>query len=181
VLSDAELRALWRETEAPADFHAIVRLCLWTGCRRGEAGGMRWSELDGSTWRIPGARVKNGRELVLPLAHQTVTALQRLPVFVGRDHVFGVRSPSGFNNWREAKSQLDARLRFNEAWRVHDCRRCVQTRMAALGINRDVVNRLLNHAVGAIDAAYDHHTYFTEKRDALQLWADELDSIVSLC
>ena len=47
VLSDGELAAIWAATEERHDFNLIVRLCLWTGCRRSEAGGMRWSELAG--------------------------------------------------------------------------------------------------------------------------------------
>ena len=79
VLNDSELRAIWAATVEPSDFNLIVRLCLWTGCRRSEAGGMAWSELDGATWAIPGERTKNGRVLVLPLPRQAVEALAAWP------------------------------------------------------------------------------------------------------
>jgi integrase len=182
VLSDAEIRAIWDATADPSDFHLIVRLCLWTGCRRGEAGGMRWSENSPqhgeSLWTIPGSRTKNHRALALPLARQTVAALEAWPQFVGRDQLFGRTSSRGFNNWHDAKAKLDAVLRFNQSWDIHDIRRTVETRMAGLGIPKDHVNRVLNHAVGPITEAYDLHSYLPEKRAALATWAREVERIV---
>ena len=173
VLSDAELAAIWAATEERSDFAMIVRMMLWTGTRRSEPGGMRWSELNDGTWTIPSTRTKNHRELPLPLPRQAREAIDGWPRFVGRDHLFG-RSQSGFVGWSHSKAQLDARLRFNQPWDLHDCRRTVETRMAGLRISKEIVNRVLNHAVGPISAAYDHHSYLEEKRDALQRWADEL-------
>jgi integrase len=175
VLSDAELAAIWAATEERADYNMIVRLCLWTGCRRSEAGSMKWSEFVDGEWRIPASRTKNHRELVLPLPHQARAALEAWPRFVGRDHLFG---RAGFQGWSRAKARLDGRLRFNRDWDLHDLRRTVETRMAGLRISKDVVNRLLNHAVGPITAAYDHHDYLEEKRDALQTWADEIERML---
>ena len=50
--------------------------------------------------------------------------------------------------------------------------------MASIGIQKEIVNRILNHGVSAMDTTYDHHDYFGEKRAALQLWADKLEQIV---
>ena len=49
--------------------------------------------------------------------------------------------------------------------------------MAGLGIPKDHVNKVLNHADGPVTAAYDRWSYMPEKRAALQKWADELDRI----
>ena len=179
VLSDPEIAALWQATSEPDDYNLIVRLCLWCGVRRAEAGGLCWSELQDGVWTIPGARCKNHRDLVLPLASQTLDALARWPRVVGRDLLFGGRSPSGFAAWSLAKSRLDARLGLNHDFDVHDLRRTTQTRMVGLGISPHIVNRVMNHAFDPVTAAYDHHGYVTEKRDALQKWGDELDRIVT--
>src|SRR6185369_13381673 len=45
VLSDAELKAIWAATDDNGDYSRIVRLCLLTGCRREEIGGLRWEEV----------------------------------------------------------------------------------------------------------------------------------------
>jgi integrase len=70
-------------------------------------------------------------------------------------------------------------LGFARPWDLHDLRRSVQTRLIAQGVGSDLVNRLLNHAMAPIDAAYNHHSYVVEKASALQLWADQLARVVS--
>jgi integrase len=178
VLSDAELRAIWSYTEQRTDFCMIVRLCLWLGVRRGEAGGMADSELANGLWTVPGSRTKNHRPLVLPLPRQALAALEAWPRFVGKDRLFG-RGRNGFQGWSAAKKRMDVWLGFNRDWDLHDGRRTVETRMAGLGIDKHIVNRVLNHAAGPITETYDLYDYLPEKRDALQRWADELDGIAT--
>ena len=49
--------------------------------------------------------------------------------------------------------------------------------MAGLGIAKEIVNKILNHADGPVTEAYDRHDYLPQKRAALQKWADALDQI----
>jgi integrase len=179
VLNNGELAALWAATVEPTDFNTILRVMLWTGCRRSEAGQMRWSELVDGVWTVPGARVKNHRPLVLPLSRQALAALETWPRRLGRNHLFG-QGANGFQAWSQSKHRLDARLGFAKDWDLHDVRRSCQTRMIGLGINRDVVNRVLNHAMGPIDETYDLYHYLPEKVSALQRWADELERMTSV-
>jgi integrase len=183
VLSDGELAALWRSTEDGSDFSMILRLCLWTGCRRTEAGGMMWSELSSAQnehliWTIPGTRTKNHRPLALPLAPQTAAALESWPRVLGKPTLFG-RGANGFQAWSQSKRRLDARLGFRESWSLHDIRRSVQTRMLALGISRDLTNLILNHAMLPLDETYNRHTWVREKAAALAKWANEIERISS--
>jgi integrase len=178
TLSDAEISALWQATKATTDFNLAVRLCLWCGVRRSEAGGARRSEFEDGIWRIPEDRVKNGRELVLPVAQQTRAAIAAWPVIVGRDQLFGARSTAGFNSWGDAKARLDARLKFNKPYVLHDLRRTCETRLAGLGVIKEIRSRLLNHDVGDLEESYQHYDFMDEKAQALQLWANEIDRIV---
>ena len=188
VLSDGELRALWEATAEPSDFKVILRLMLWTGCRRGEAGGMAWTELVERIWTVSGARTKNHRPLVLPLPRQAVATLEKWPRLLGKETLWG-RADQGFSGWSAAKRRLDIRLGYLTAegkpakgfksWHLHDLRRTVETRMAGLGIPKEHVNRLLNHAAGPITEAYDHWDYLPQKSAALQRWADELERVTS--
>ena len=178
VLTDIELAGLWQATAAPGDFNAIIRLCLLLGCRRSEAGAMCWSELADGVWTVPGSKTKNHRPLQLPLPRQAHDVLTHCPRVLGKATVFG-RGPNGFQAWSKAKERLDGRLGWSAAWDLHDLRRSVQTRMSGLGVNRDLVNRVLNHAMSPIDEAYDLHSYLPEKAAALQRWADALDRIVA--
>ena len=71
VLTDAEIVKFWRATDAERkEFSALLKLLLLTGCRLNEVAGMTRAELsdDGATWNIPGARTKNKRPHVVPLA-----------------------------------------------------------------------------------------------------------------
>jgi integrase len=45
TLNDEELKAIWKATEGGDDYSRIVGLCLLTGCRREEVGGLRWDEV----------------------------------------------------------------------------------------------------------------------------------------
>jgi integrase len=178
TMKDGELAAIWQATGDGSDFGLILRLLLWTGCRRSEAGGMRWSEVEDGTWTVPAERTKNHRPLVLPLPRQALAALQAHPRWVGRDHVFG-RTPVGFQGWSYPKRRLDDRLAFARPWDLHDLRRTVETGLRKLGTSSDVVNRILNHAMTQIEAAYNHHDYLAEKRVNLQEWADHLEHVVA--
>jgi integrase len=184
TLSDGEIAALWRATEERSAFAMIMRMLLWTGARRSEVGGARWSEFSSSgsaslIWTIPGSRVKNGRELVLPLPRQAAAAIASWPRILRRDCLFGVHSPRGFANWDSAKQRLDERLSFARPWTLHDLRRTTESRLAELGVSKDLRGRLLNHGMDPISAAYDHHHYLPEKQKALQNWADKLEEIVT--
>jgi integrase len=177
VLTDPEIARIWQETEDTSDYALIVRLLFWTGARRAEVGGMRWSELVEGEWRLPGSRAKNGRALTLPLPSQAVAAIAAWPRIVGKDTLFG-RTSAGFTTWTYSKRRLDKRLKFREPFDLHDIRRSTQTRLLGLGIAPHVVNRLLNHGVDAISATYDHYSYLAEKVAALQIWAADLERAV---
>jgi integrase len=62
ILSDDELRAFWKASDPASGnpFHGLIRFLLLTGCRRGEAAGLTWDEIDDSgVWHLPAARHKN--------------------------------------------------------------------------------------------------------------------------
>jgi integrase len=65
---------------------------------------------------------------------------------------------------------------------MHDLRRTAGTYMSRLGIPKDVRERILNHGgsrKGSItESVYNHYEYDSEKRTALELWADALDAIL---
>jgi len=83
VLSDEELSEIWRAAgEHGGDVAPIVRLLILTGQRREEIGELRWSEVDVPNLRLDlsGARTKNGRPHLVPLAPpmlETIRALAR--------------------------------------------------------------------------------------------------------
>jgi len=77
ILTDDELRAIWQATEGQGAFNALARFLLLTAARRGEAGGMTWSEIKGTDWTLPAARNKTDVDLVRPLSKAAVASLPR--------------------------------------------------------------------------------------------------------
>ena len=59
-LTDDEIRKLWPTfTALGYPFGHGLKFLLATGQRRGEVAGMKWSEVDGDGWNIPGTRSKS--------------------------------------------------------------------------------------------------------------------------
>jgi integrase len=63
-------------------------------------------------------------------------------------------------------------------WTYHDIRRTVASGLAALHVPQDTIDRVLNHAKGALAGTYNRHEYLAEKRRALQAWAEHVAFIV---
>ena len=147
---------------------------------------MTWEEvdLDAATWRIGGDRTKNKRPHDVPLSSQAVAILSGLERRDGRALVFGSRK-GPFSGWSKAKSALDGRIeaalgRGPAAWRLHDIRRTVATRMADLGVQPHVIEAVLNHISGhkaGIAGVYRRASYASEKRQALDMWGEHVASL----
>ena len=70
------------------------------------------------------------------------------------------------------------RLSGVENWKFHDLRRTVATNLTKLGIDRLILQKIINHSERGVTQVYDRYSYMDEKREALQKWADRLDEIV---
>jgi integrase len=184
VLLSDELSVVWHEA-GQTDYGAIVRLLILTGQRREEVGGMRWSEIDlkAALWHIPAERTKNGLAHDVPLSLPSASILRGLTRRDKRDLVFGI-GDGPFQGWSNAKSTLDARVLRRlqvSPWRIHDIRRTVATRLGDLGVLPHIVEAILNHVSGhkaGVAGVYNRATYATEKRAALDLWAERVAMIV---
>jgi integrase len=181
VLTDAELSAIWKASEGEGDFGRIVRLLALTAARRDEVGGMEWAELDleVAEWRLPAARCKGKRELVLPLSDAALAILGSVERREGRKLVFG-RGTGGFSGWSASKARLDKASGVT-GWRLHDLRRTAASGMAGLGVLPAVLSAILNHSaaeVQGITSIYNRHAYAAEKRDAINRWAVHLAAVV---
>jgi integrase len=175
VLSDDELRSIWRATDRGTDYHDVVRLLALTGARRAEIGGLRWGEvdLDRGLISLPPERCKNARAFELPLSAAAAAILKARR----RD---GDRVFEGFSGFSSCKLALDARAKI-APWTLHDLRRTVSTIMnGQLGLSPHIVEACLGH-VGArrgVAGIYNKATYLAEKRQAMLLWGEYIGAIV---
>jgi integrase len=188
VLSGEEIALVWRACDGD-DFGRITKLLILTGCRRDEIGGLRWSEVDRDTDTItlPGERVKNGREHVLPITPMMAAVLDSIPPPVdGRELVFGDRSAGGYTGWRRGKQALDLRLAGklkgkSASFRLHDLRRSAATGMVDLGIEPHHVEAVLNHFSGhraGVAGIYNRSRYTAQIQAALTLWDSHIRALV---
>ncbi|MCC7181164.1 MAG: site-specific integrase [Acidobacteria bacterium] len=198
VLDDDALRALWAALDAEGgDAAAAVRLRLLTGQRGGEVHTLTWADvdLDGAVWTIPATASKNRRAHRVPLAatalqilktrHQQVqSALQvsattNLPT---NEVSMSGNLPTGpvFPGLYHQRKDLRALGAIHgDAYRWHDLRRTVVTRLAALGFGEDLIGRVVNHAKRGVTATvYNQFQYDGEKRTALDSWDAELKRII---
>jgi integrase len=180
VLTDDELRAVWRATEKEGyPLGPLLRLLILTGQRRGEVTGMQWCEinLDRGLWTLPRERVKNDRRHEVPLSKQAISIIKSVPR-IGDKYVFTLSGTSASNNFK-AKRRLN-QLAGIDAWTLHDLRRTVASGMARLGISLPVIEKILNHVAGSfagIVGVYQRHEFANEKREALQRWADHVGAL----
>jgi integrase len=176
ILIDDELRAIWKATDDPQPFHALVRFLLLTGCRRSEASGLRWSEVKDGVWTLPPRRNKTKVELVRPLSKAAQSVMESMPVIDGGDLVF-----SHDGRRRIHLTQPTGRLKVASGttdWRIHDIRRTFRTLASRAGVNADVAERCLGHVIGGVRGVYDQHKYQEEMQQAFEALAAQIARIV---
>ena len=190
-LIECEVKLFWQACDKLGwPFGHGFRLLLVTGQRRGEVFGATRSEFDGDTWTIPAARAKNGKAHLVPLSKLAIELIESFPSLSGADLLFPAKgnpksSVNGFSNGHPRLLRQMAKLQDGkpvEHFTLHDLRRTVATNMQRLQVPMPVTEAVLNHVSGSragIAGVYQRHDYLSEKREALNLWADELARIVS--
>ena len=188
VLTDAELRALWRATDKLAyPLGPLFKMLALTGQRKSEVAEARWREFDFARrlWTIPAERMKGGAAHVVPLTDDVIALLETLPRFKKGDHLFsttyGAKPVNGFS---KAKGRLDAAMTEQlggpaDSFVIHDIRRTMRTGLSALPIPDNVRELVIAHARPDLHKVYDQFAYVEEKCHALELWAARLRDIVS--
>jgi integrase len=195
VLTDAELPVFWRGIVLSPVSESVglaLRLAVLTGARASEIAGAHKSEfrdldkLEQAAWLIPGERTKNKRDHLIPLsrlARETVKAAIKLG-----DNDTEFLFPTRYNNGTplEGHALTTAMARFCADWKEppspHDLRRTVNTRLAMLGVAKEVRDRCLNHVTGLRDPEsrhYNRYEFQQEKRDALGKWDKALAAIIA--
>jgi integrase len=166
-----------------------VKLLLLLACRREEliAAPVAEFDLDGAVWHLPAERTKTGKAIDIPLPRQAVAILRELVrAGDGSAWLFPARKmqermvPHIDLNTVGAALNKNVRPAMKKQgipeFTVHDFRRTARTHLAALGVSPYVAERCLNHAVKGVEGIYNRHDFFDERKEALQRWADLLDT-----
>jgi integrase len=204
TLSDDEIAALWRAVaRLPYPYGPVYRLLILSALRLNEAADAAKPEIDrkNGVWVIPPERMKgkNGkaRAHAVPLTADILALFDSLPDLRKGPFLFSTsfgERPVWISD--KIKKRIDARmLRTLKAmarrrgddpahvdlkpWKNHDIRRTVRSQLSRLKVTEEAREAVLAHARPGIKGTYDHHDYLDEKREALELWAARLRSIVS--
>jgi integrase len=206
VLTEREIAVLWPALdELDGAMGFALKALLLTGQRPGEILGMTKSELTEldrpalARWELPPERVKNGRRHVVPLTEPVLAVIGAALALHDPDKpspaIFASRrnDAATFDRHsiaramkrllrglepRDGNEAIVAGLKAHEPT-PHDLRRTAITGMMSLGIGRETVKSVVNHAEGDItEAHYDRYDRLPEKRAALSAWAARVLEIV---
>lgn len=189
VMSVDELAGLVQALDAePCGFANAVELLLLTGVRKEEVRAARVGEITGDLWRVPAARTKNAAEHLVPLSRQALEviarqkATHRSPLLFPRARTFRKGDAPKSPAFRIGSAYVD-RLRASVGgeWTLHGFRHALATHgQDVLGFDLSVVSAILGHVTPETSKAtrvYARGKQLEARREALQSWADWLDTL----
>lgn len=197
-LNRDELAALAKAMRESERFGRVNELSVWLllalCVRKMELLSAKWEEFDleRGVWSLHPSRTKKGQPIDIPLAPQVLAWLAEVKVFAcGSEYLFPARRRVHMKNGVPRKNRfghvspdtLNVALRTlplddMEHFTVHDMRRTARTHMAALGVDRFVAERALNHKVRDIEGVYNQYDYFAERKEALGRWVCLLEGLM---
>jgi integrase len=205
MFDDAALGRIWTALQgaskgSPSPVMALaLRFALLTLCRRSEACGARWQEidLDLALWTVPGSRTKNRKAHTVPLSPMAIETLSELRRLTGAEDGFLFPSPAGAGDAAEDERPSITPDGFTRALArtlrelgmpagsPHDFRRSGATTLTGerWGFRQFIVGKVLGHTTfeGAAVTGlhYDRNEYLREKRAALEAWAIHLSEVAT--
>jgi integrase len=185
VLAEEEIRTLWPLFDRlQPTVAAAWRLILLTAQRPGEVLSMRWRDLErdsrGWWWNLPAELTKTNRAHRVPMSPQALAIIEALrPLTESTGWVLASRADGKRLTWL---SHSSARLRewsSLEHFTPHDLRRTAATWLGRSGVRPDTIDQLLNHAAGRISRTYNRAGYDAEKRQAVILLGELVESVLA--
>lgn len=183
-LTMPEAKAVWGASfDMDYPWGAAIRLLMLTGCREMEIAGAKWAwfDPDAKTLLIPASDFKSDRAFLVILSSQAHTIMSALPRFEDGPYMLsttrGEKSIAGIPRKVINVLHLKAEQHLGgpiERFMLHDFRRTVRTHLSRLRVSGVVAELAIGHSLKGLDARYNIYDFEAEKRDALQLWADEL-------
>jgi integrase len=185
TLSPAEIRAFLKgvfESNIRRQFKVGLHLILLTMVRKSELLQARWEgvHFDEAEWHIPAENSKTRKPHIVYLSRQAVALFRELQSLAcGSELVMPGRGsltkPFAHNAINTAMKQA-LKGQNIPAFTIHDLRRTASTLLHENGWPSDVVEKALNHTVGAVRGVYNRAEYADQRRDMLRFWADFIEA-----
>ena len=154
----------------------MCRLMALTWVRTGVLRRMMWSEVDGDIWRIPGAKMKMRKDLLVPLSKQATEILKMMRQR-RTTSAFVFPHPTRADRPASENSVLSLlyRMEYKGKMTGHGWRSVGSTWANENGFDADAIERQLAHVPkDEVRATYNRAQYLTQRRELLQAWADWL-------
>ena len=166
---------------------AALRLLMLTATRTSEVRYSKWEnfDLDAGCWVIPAQQVgRKGKgdkrkDHAVPLSTQAVAILHGLIPFTGQgEYVFPNRNYSGKVISENTILKIIETIGYKGKMTGHGFRSLARTVLGDMGHRWEVLEAMLSHAlVNQTAAAYVRTSYFEERREIMQQWADYLAKV----
>ncbi len=184
-LTEAELKRVWNLLPEHMSFNSAMamRLILATGQRVNEVLGIRWEDIDDDNlWTM--ADTKNGKPHAVPLSRTAIDILNEVKAVSGHLPVaFPQRGAASTPMGSEPLAHAVRRMCLREGmmpFTPRDSRRTVKTLALKHGVQKEMLDRLQNHAVSDVSSRhYVKYDFITEKRATMEAWDQVLESILA--
>jgi integrase len=205
VLDDVEIKQLWEVCEAakivrrtnddgpaPAITPKIaigLQVILLTAQRPGEVFRMLkadlYPEANPTWWVLAATATKNSQTHRVPLVPRVVELLRAAQALGPSDNKFvfgGIKGGSVADRAVKAMAALRRANAITFDCHRHDLRRTAATNLAAAGVPRTTIMYVLNHVDRGSRATqvYDRFEHDADKREALEIWARRLNTILTV-
>jgi integrase len=178
ILSDDEIREVWRVAEANGTFGAFVRVALLTAQRREKVASIKWTDIKDGEWMIPSKAREKGTPPSLMLPKAALDIINAQPRLHSNEYVFAGIGDSYISGITKRKSIFDQKLTGVAQFTIHDLRRTAKSLMSRAGVLPHVSERVLGHVINGVEGIYDRHAYRHEKAQALKMLAGLIDNIL---
>ena len=144
----------------------VIRVLLLSGCRRGEALGMRWADIDlsGGVWTKPGSTTKQRSDHVVPMSAPLRQLLSEIRTEQANKNPkrplgeFVFPSSGGTGHLVEIKKGWASVCKAAgiTSLRVHDLRHSFASQLASGGASLPLIGALLGHSNPTTTGRYAH-------------------------
>ena len=152
-----------RETAHGSPAALALEFIALTACRSNEARSMSWAEIDGDVWTIPGERTKTGKPHRVPLSGRALAVLAETGT-KRTGYVFAGSTGRPVSN--EAVRKL-----LNGSGTTHGLRSSFRDWCSETGVNGEVAEQALGHAVKGVEGAYRRSDLLEARRAVMADWA----------
>lgn len=166
LVSDVDMAAIMATVDR--DSARILKLCLLTCCRPGEAQNICHEDIAGDWWTCE--QHKGG---ITSLKRTWLTDDAKALIGTGSGLVFpGLIQQNGLAQYVQRK--------YDGRFQPRDIRRTVATSLRKMGYKKDAVSALLGHSRGVLEETYQLYEYDDDKIEMLTAWGNRLNGLIAV-